>query len=291
MDKMLKGGSFVNRYRFTGTLETRSPLHIGSGEKIGQPEVSLVIKDYNGKPLIPGSTLRGVMRHWLLSILTGFGQQWAVDRNYREASLADLSQENQVKQVMTNFSWLELLFGTPFHEGKVEVWDAACQIQQNLQAPDTLLGWNSASLTYTDTSVVINPSTGTAMEDLLYNAEVVPPGVKFEFNLVGQNLSDLEVGLILLALQGFNSSIYPIRIGARNGRGYGQMKYIPGSIYKLKKSDLKAWAEGMLNSYNTDHSPESAGYYALPELPDAEQEKLIQEAKSQVKNQMEASHV
>ena len=81
MVKTLKGETFVNRYRFTGTLKTRSPLHIGTGEASADvyspaekkrlledkklkkvPDVSTVLRDFSGKPLIPGSTLRGVMR-------------------------------------------------------------------------------------------------------------------------------------------------------------------------------------------------------------------------------------
>ena len=115
--------------------------------------------------------------------------------------------------------------------------------------------------------------------------------MKFDFNLVAQNLSDLEIGLILLAFQGLNSSIYPIRVGARNGRGYGRVKFEMTKIYSLKKDGLKAWTDGLLDSYETDQSPETAGYYALPLLEKKEQDQLIKDAVAQVKNQIEASHV
>ncbi len=316
MIKNLKGDTFVNRYRFTGTLKTCSPLHVGSGkssssdnqkqtdnstqakEKKGEvkktPEVSTIIKDFKGRPLIPGSTLRGVMRSWLFGILqAGFGDEWAHIRSYTTPALTSLSQAEQINKIKNEFSWLELLFGTPFHEGKIEVWDASC-ITAKLTAPDTLLGWKDSSLTYIDTSVAINPATGTAIEDLLYNAEVVPPGVEFEFNLVGQNLSDFEIGLVLLALQGFNSSIYPILVGARTGRGYGRMKFVPGRISGLKADGLQDWVANTVQSFGTDNPAEvlgnagdAAGYYALPLLSEAEQKRLIAAAKKQLTTKAE----
>ena len=296
MKKMLKGESFLNRYRFTGTLKTLSPLHIGTGESSVEfysaderkkilekmekiPEVSTIIKDFNKKPLIPGSSLRGVMRHWLLGILAGFGDQWAKNRNYEADTLTELSQEEQLAKVKGEFSWLELLFGTPFHEGKIEVWDAQCKTK-SLSAPDSMLGWNPQSLTYIETSVAIDSATGTALDNLLYKTEIVPPGVEFEFNLVSQNLTDFEIGLILLALQGFNSSIYPIQIGARNGRGYGRMQFAPGPVYGLQAENLGAWVSSTVQGFGTNEATSNAGYFALPELNAESLHKLLKDAKA-----------
>ena len=91
MTNLLKGDTFLNRYRITGTLKTVSPMHIGTGEerpmvfhteeemekireKTGKiPSISTIITDHRGKPLIPGSTLRGVLRNWMLTVLEGIG--------------------------------------------------------------------------------------------------------------------------------------------------------------------------------------------------------------------------
>jgi CRISPR/Cas system CSM-associated protein Csm3 (group 7 of RAMP superfamily) len=296
MEKILKGEKFLNRYRFTGTLKTCSPLHIGTGEssdafyspderkkileKSGKiPEVSTIIKDSNSKPLIPGSSLRGVMRHWLLSVLGSFGDQWAKNRDYESDTWTELSQADQIAKVKEEFSWLELLFGTPFHEGKVEVWDGLCKTQ-SLSAPDSLLSWNPKSLTYIETSVAIDPATGTALDNLLYKTEIVPPGVEFEFNLVSQNVAAFEVGLILLVLQGFNSTIYPVQIGAQGGRGYGRLQFIPGSIYGLDAENLSAWVSSTVQTFGAEEATSSAGYYALPELDAETQQKLLKNAKA-----------
>ena len=301
MTKMLKGDDFANRYRITGKLKTLSPLHIGTGEEsdavfsksergeymktLGKvPTVSTVMKDHRGKPLIPGSTLRGVMRHWLLNVLQGISNQWADTRDYSNEALLDLSQQEQIAKARGEFSLLELLFGTPFNAGKIEVWDATC-LTDDLDVSDHLLNWNSQSLTYVDTSVAINPATGTALEKLLYKTEIVPPGVVFELNIVGQNLSGEELGLVLLALQGFNSSIYPIRLGARSGRGYGRVRFMPGDVYCLDASKMRDWIKTCIHEFGDEQAAEeavAAGYFALPKLNETEQQQLIGTVKSKL---------
>ncbi len=298
MTKLLKGDPFVNRIRITGTLTTRSPLHIGTGEvryvedprePHEQREVSTIIRDHRGKPLIPGSSLRGVMRHWLFHILRGIRPEWGAMPD-RSDLLAE-PQSRQIEAIRREFSWLELLFGATMNAGKIEVWDAVC-LTDHLEGPeDNLVGWDPARLTYMDTSVAIDPETGTAMDKLLYKADVAPPGVRFRLTITGQNLADEELGLVLLALKGFNSQIYPIRVGARGARGYGLMRFEMGDVYYLDRESATSWLEGMLQGLDAPHENE-AGYFALPRLDDAAQADLIQRAKAALLTHQEArSHV
>ncbi|RMD64597.1 hypothetical protein D6833_04205 [Candidatus Parcubacteria bacterium] len=298
--RYLKGDPFVNRVRITGKLTTCSPLHIGTGTledyevetKEGKKETrkkATIVTDHLGKPLIPGSSLRGVMRHWLLQVLRPVNAQWASfpDRD----NLLEENQQTQIEKARSEFSWLELLFGTAFNAGKIEVWDAACQTG-NLQAPDGLLHWNPTRLTYIATSVVIDPETGTAKEKLLYNFELVPPGVEFQVNITGQNLSPIELGLLLLALKGFNSQIYPIRLGARGGRGFGHMQWAMGEVYYLGRDKVSNWIEGLIQRLDDSTAAEDAGFFALPKLDAAAQDKLVKDAKAALLQAMqEAGHV
>jgi len=298
MEKILKGEGFQNRYRITGKLKTLSPLHVGTGEedenripkiqrskRQGKAEtpvnVSTVIKDARSKPVIPGSALKGVIRHWLLNVLGGVSEEWAATHDDEIEQLHELGQDEQIAAVK-KFSWLELLFGTPFHEGKVEMWDASC-LTPRIPAPDNLLHWNADLLTYVDTSVAIDPDTGTAKENLLYKAEVVPPGVEFELNITGQNLGEEELGLLLFGLQGFNSTIYPIRVGARGGRGFGRMQFMPGPIYALESTEaIRKWIKDTMQSLASSPAATEAGdagYFALPELSPERQAELIAKVK------------
>jgi CRISPR/Cas system CSM-associated protein Csm3 (group 7 of RAMP superfamily) len=287
MTSLLKGDPFINRYRISGTLTTVSPLHIGTGESRSLPraegetvEVSTIITDHNGKPLIPGSTLRGVLRNWLLTVLEGVGPQWAVERDYEGEGLLDLGQYTQIQRVKNTFSHLELLFGSPLNAGKVEAWDAMCCTSDLQPIEDALLDWDNRRLTYVDTSVAIDPARGTAKKKLLYKADLVPPGVTFELNLVAQNLSDEELGLVLLALDGFNSQIFPIQVGARGGRGYGRLEFRMGAVYKLEREGLKNWLKETLQTVGTGMAP--AGYFGLPRLTGEEQKQKIKDVKDKL---------
>ncbi|MDD1762121.1 MAG: RAMP superfamily CRISPR-associated protein [Methanothrix sp.] len=298
MTSLLKGDAFLNRYRITGKLTTVAPLHIGTGderqmefsndeekkkiiEKVGKvPRISMIIIDYRGKPLIPGSTLRGVLRNWLLTVLEGIGTQWAIERDYTDDELLGMDQAEQIQRVKETFSRLELLFGTPLNAGKVDVWDATCSTSDLQAMNDKLLGWDDKRLTYVDTSVAIDPARGTAKNKLLYKADVVPPGVTFELNLVAQNLSDEELGLVLLALEGFNSQIYPVQVGARGGRGYGRMKFEMGAVYQLERENVKNWLKETLQAMGTSATP--AGYFGLTQLAADEQKTKIKAVKDQL---------
>ena len=65
------------RWVIKGTLTTTSPMHIGTGatceddrlkykrgEIAGTSELNLIVRDVDGKPCIPGSALKGVLRHY-----------------------------------------------------------------------------------------------------------------------------------------------------------------------------------------------------------------------------------
>ena len=101
---VLKGDEFLNRYRIEGTLTTTSPLHIGTGEARTEslPEdqsrpdeehhVDEIARDWRGLPYLPGSALRGVLRHYLWHIFHGFGRAIAPDPN-------QAAPENQEKAI------------------------------------------------------------------------------------------------------------------------------------------------------------------------------------------------
>jgi len=288
MTKHLRGDSFVNRYRITGTLTSRSPLHIGSGFcEPGEPneqgeatKVNLIARDFRGLPYIPGSALKGVMRHWLLHVLGGLAGNWADTNSYSNDELDDNGniQDQQLEKVRSSFSWLELLFGTPWHAGKIDVWDCPC-ITTVQSANDALTNWSPDRLTYQETSVAIDPETGTAAEHLLYTSEVVPEGISFQVSICGQNLDDLEIGMLLLALQAFNSEIYPLSLGAKAGRGYGRMSYARDAIHRLSTDQVDAWVTKTIASYGQPPQDQpDAGFYGLDRLEQEQEQALLKDA-------------
>ena len=300
MDSMniLRGDAFENRYRIEGTLRTTSPLHIGNGNsepreglekeadngKTEKIQVTSIERDFSGKPYIPGSTLRGKIRHWLLVILKSFGPKWASDRDYeklfRDPEFQD--QRRQIEFMRNDASVLERLFGSAFSNSKIDFWDAFC-----ITDPHSLTGrnvsldrrtapyWIAERLTYVGQSVAIDPETGTALDKKLYHLELVPEGIQFKLVICGQNLSDLEVGLLLFALKGFNSFIFPLTLGAMTGRGFGHMNFELNNIYRLKRdqSQIHNWLKCALDN-------DAAGFEALDAFDQTSQDAFINSFKA-----------
>ena len=61
----------TRRTRLTAELVTRAGLHPGAGDG---PLGRSVLRDIDGRPYVPGSALRGVLRHGLDALLRGLDE-------------------------------------------------------------------------------------------------------------------------------------------------------------------------------------------------------------------------
>ena len=284
-----KGDAFENRYRIQGVLETQSPLHIGSGtrrrEKLDAIEndrakaeetvdIDEVVRDANGLPYIPGSSLRGVVRHYLLKIFQHYNPNIATAQDYDADDFRTMEQRRAVEYMRTGASMLERLFGTPFCASKAEFWDAKLKQKIHASSKKKKKGWDDERQTYPVRSVAIDPQTGAAEKNKLYTFDVVPAGAQFEVNIVGQNLNDAELGFLFFGLFGFNSEIFPLTLGAMAGRGFGRMRFKVENIYRLQANDLENWVNVALMN-------EHAGYNLFQHLQPAEADKLLNQFKSE----------
>ncbi len=80
--------------------------------------------------------------------------------------------------------------------------------------------------------------------------------MEFEINISGQNLVDVEIGMILFGLEAFNSEIWPMTLGSMSGRGYGRFGFKLLDLYCLGEDNLDDW---MKNAAKDGH----AGYFSL----------------------------
>lgn len=292
---ILKGDKLENRYKLVGTLTALSPIHIGTGEEEYESRLingsnnvdsstqkddvkaSLIAVDHNNKPFLPGSALKGILRHYLRDVFISLDKPEIVqDVNYEKEDFKNITQDEQIEYMRNDASMLECLFGTPFAEGKIEFWDAPSNPVGDSQY--TPRGWLDKRNTYLVKSVAIDPETGTAEPHKLYTFEVAPTGLRYDVTVVGQNLSNEELGLLLFGLESFNSDVYPVTIGAMSGRGFGRMKFSLKEIYCLRNNDLKEWIKNARNN-------ENAGYYSLKNVTN-QKEKLISEFKNCFNNQL-----
>lgn len=284
-DIKFKGDDFQNRYRIQGVLTARSPVHIGTGDSRDDneavresetaedkpPQIDEIVRNLDGMPYLPGSSLRGVVRNYLLQIFRPFGNRIAEGRDYETDDFKNRNQNENIDYARKNFSLLEMLFGTPISETKIDFLDAYLV---NKVSGKGLAGkgWDEPRQTYVVRSVAINPVTGAAERNKLYSFDVIPQGLQFEINIEGQNLSNMEAGMLLFGLYGFNSEIFRLTLGAMAGRGFGRFSFALKNIYCLTRENLSDWTTAAATS---DH----AGFDLVPKVEEAQQEALRQEFK------------
>ena len=259
--------SFRNRWRIEGTLTTLEPLRIGDGRQltfadrkrrelpefaesagVERPvEVSTVAtfpREDRRPPYIPSTTLKGVVRSWITVRANG--------------------KKNHINQV----------FGSEDPKkddsvgGKAEFWNALAQGDPpeltHVPYPDRTR-WTGVTA-----SVGIDRRTRTASPKKLFYEEFVPPGASFAVVIVGQDLDQDEIDLLLLALEGFNHDPDPVRIGAETHNGRGRMKWELKSIRRLEaQQEIDAWL-------NDPNAP--VGFEKLPSLPRQEEEQFRERA-------------
>lgn len=230
---------FKNRLTITGTLTTITALRISAGrstEPIGSDLP--VIKDAFGNPLIPGSSFKGAMRSRLESFLRGINPSFAANpaieaewsitnerlngkNGIKEEVENDLKQypekernakrdELLTNKIINETDLASRLFGSPWLASKFQVRDLTIK-------PDTWFGQYQER-----DGVAIDRDTETAADGKLYDFQVVPAGIQFEFQAVVENAEEWELGLLMIGLHQFETEQVPL--GGGRSRGLGVVK-------------------------------------------------------------------
>ncbi len=220
---------FHSRLRVTGRLRTETALRIGSGGSDSPTEHDLpVVKDLRGRPYIPGSSVKGVLRAHLERLLRGLDERLACLSTSRPAKAGVLTgcltqgdvdalkaahqndPDELARQILKRSCWTCSLFGAPWLASKVMIRDLPV-IEET---------WFERYLIRD--GVAIDRDTETAGNQLKYDFEAVPAGTEFTFEMVVENPSEAELGLALLGLREFEQG--HIALGGASSRGLGQVR-------------------------------------------------------------------
>ena len=235
---------FKSRLNLVGALELKTALRVGVGRSEAAAGIDLpVVKDVLGQPFIPGSSFKGALRSHLEAILrtiqTRLGrnnlaclsvskpntldyagcltprmvQKMKEDNSYRPAFCADVDLGNLDldARLITCSCRVCRVFGAPWLASKALVKDMAVDNQTwygHFQSRD---------------GVAIDRDTGTAAEGFKYDFEAVPAGTRFSFEMVLENASPAEAGMVLLALNNFEAGRVPLGGGRSRGLGWVQL--------------------------------------------------------------------
>jgi CRISPR/Cas system CSM-associated protein Csm3 (group 7 of RAMP superfamily) len=183
------------RFVITGKLVLDTPASFSNGETTGT-EIIILEDALEGKPLLPGASLAGALRHYLLTR----------EQGYRTS---DTSKKR-------NKTLATLLFGEALDDGTE-------RMESRVIVNDAL---GEGKLTRRE-GVKIAGDTRTADEGMLFSAQVWAAGTIFDlrFELIlyenDDNHADYLIGAFAAALQALGTGKIPL--GGRKQRGYGRL--------------------------------------------------------------------
>jgi len=242
--------TFQNRLVITGKLVAQTALRVGAGKSAEPVGTDLpVIKDALGRPFIPGSSFKGVLRSRIESLVRAVvGQEWGacmpiqpeeqcVRRGSCKPSGWKYPEDGSVPAKPIGIGDLrEGLDAKPVSERDRilarRVWDNSCLVCRTFGSPWLASHVQVKDLLVDETlwfgqyqvrnGVAIERDTETAGRGLLYDYEVVPADACFHCEIVVENAKPWQLGMLLLGLTPFQQG--EISVGGFRSRGLGWVK-------------------------------------------------------------------
>jgi CRISPR/Cas system CSM-associated protein Csm3 (group 7 of RAMP superfamily) len=241
----MPGRALVARWMLTATLQLETAAHFG-GQGDSALDMPILRCARTGLPLLPGTSLGGALRAYLLDRLAGF--------------LTDEIQKanNDSFQPTSEADRVAMLFGA------IRGLDIEKHTQSPLIVFDALgtLPAGSASTEVRD-GVLIESATGIAADQKKFDFEVLPPGtafnVRFDVLVSGDDDETELFSLLCASLEGLDNG--DIRIGLRRSRGLGEVACGNWTARRYDLATPKGWIEWIASEHVAD--PDSSSQLSL----------------------------
>lgn len=240
------------RLRVTGRLRMQSALHVGGGVGTQSITDAGVLRHRDGRPYIPGSSMKGVLRSHLERLarapaLQALGvRSCALYQNLdpdcpsptwiEEGNDSTSATENDFEALCHTCT----LFGSPILAGKVRVPDLEVD-------PLSFAG----SFEIRD-GVGIDRDRGQAVDRIKFDYEVVPVGTTFQFEWIVDSPDPVEQALVAIAVREMQQGY--VAVGGMTTRGLGACRLDDVAIYDLDLGDTDA-----LRAHLLRQAPEPVG--------------------------------
>jgi len=238
---------------------------LGKGDDAPEDLDNLIVRDWAGKPYIPGASLKGVLNHYVARSInaargTSAAQElWDLHEKMFgvpsqeedegaggsvvfEDAFLDEGQGEPPDLSAAHDAWLdELRRGTVSTDSRAYAlaqsvrqdafthnsWRASHGYRGLLTSTSHLPWWSGEDLSYIENHVAINRRTGTADENKLFNTEVVPLGIPFCVVLIVDDDDPDLVRFVLRTLAAFNLDPVhaPPQLGSETANGWGMMNW------------------------------------------------------------------
>lgn len=214
-----------SRLEFRGWLCNTTALCIGagrSGEALGTDLP--VVRDELGRPYIPGSSLKGVLRSYLESVVRAVldsprlacdptdERAWCItpgrmrEIRHKVESVRG-SDEDLTRLVLESSCLICQTFGSPWLASKIMVSDLHVEEELWFGQFEVRNG------------VAIDRDTETAAEKKLYDYETMPAGARFNCRVVVENGEQWQWGMVILGLRALERG--DLLLGGSKSRGLG----------------------------------------------------------------------
>lgn len=235
---------FDSRTVIRATLEMHTALSVGGRASLEPTGTDLpVVRNADGLPFIPGSSLKGVVRAQMERVLRSVHQKpnfWACepfgdpcvknelkDQFMREvAELSeDLREKEFSRKVWEKTCTVCCLFGSPWIAGRLAFKDAFLRNVDDLPV-----------VTQIRDGVGIDRDLGAARTGIKYDFEVVVRGAQFDVEIVAENAELWELGLLLAILHPWQEGYLAIGGKSTRGPGWGRLQKV--TVTRAEQTDL-----------------------------------------------------
>jgi len=211
------------RIVLTGTLTTRTALHIGGGAGELDAVDLPVVKTLRGDPFIPGSSLKGVVRSTIEALIRAAGIEGlrACDPLDEDASCGNHTHRDAP---LRDHCVVCRLFGSHLVASHVRFSDAhliRCGGPSPLEKRD---------------GVAIDRDLRIAAHRKKYDVEVVTPGTAFSLEVLVQNPEEWLMGLLVAGLEPMENGF--AALGGFTSRGLGRVDIVWTSLTRVTARQL-----------------------------------------------------
>ncbi len=202
---------------FRFRLTCRTGLHIGAGKSNDLAGSDLpVLRDAAGRPLVPGSSLRGVLRSGVeaISLSLDLDSVRPLPTELPPAGPLPIDPAKAFEHQWQKLTLVERLFGRVAEKGGGFSYGSRLQISDAVSSVDVAVELRDG--------VGIDRETRTAATGVKYDLEVVPAGTEFDGQIRFKNPADYEIGLLAQALSMLDQGA--LLLGGKSARGLGWME-------------------------------------------------------------------
>jgi CRISPR-associated protein Csm3 len=222
------------RVKISGKLTFETAFHIGSGKE-GELATNMgILKEPDGRPILPGSSLKGSFRSFTERMAGHLGLTCCL-LDSKLSGINCVSYEEYRKQVNEEFQklknesdkldWLSKhtcdvcnLFGSPMQASRIYFSDGYLDIDTWARAVQIRDG------------VCIDRDSETARHGAKYDFEVVPGGASFFITIDIENPTDKDLAMVESTFIEWESGF---RLGGFTSRGLGRVRLVDREVYQV----------------------------------------------------------